>query len=147
MFHLVFVFTCLFPCFHSFTIFSSEHAPTWLSRGIHQHTFSRLAGAQEIDCMTCLTSPQFVFINLQSFRPSVPPHGSAEQFTNKVLVAWLAHKFLIASSASPHKAQQSYQPHSTIGPILPSSLSPSKTPGTSFRLTSNTTLQFQASLK
>ena len=94
MFELVFVFTCLFPCFHSFTF----------------------------------------------FRPSVPPHDSAVQFTNTDLVAWPAHNFLIALPASPHKAQQSYQPHLAIDPIFPSTLSPSKAPGTSFSSTSNITL-------
>ena len=62
------------------------------------------------------------------------------------LVAWATHNFLITSPASPHKAQQSYQPHSAIDPILPSTLSPPKTPGTSFSLTSNTTLQFRVTL-
>ena len=61
MFELVFVFTCLFSCFHLFTVFPSKCAPTWLSRAIHQHTFSRLAGAQFTDCMTCLTSQMFLF--------------------------------------------------------------------------------------
>ena len=56
MFELVYVFTCLFLCFHSFTIFLSECAPTWLSRAIHQHSFSCLASAQFSDCITCLTS-------------------------------------------------------------------------------------------
>ena len=61
MFELVFVFTCLFPCFHLFTIFPSECETTWLSRAIHQHTFSRLACTQFTDCMTCLTSQTFLF--------------------------------------------------------------------------------------
>ena len=56
MFELVFVLTCLLPCFHCFTIFPSNCAPTWLSRAIHQHSFSRLAGTQFTDCITCLTS-------------------------------------------------------------------------------------------
>ena len=56
MFELVFVLTCLLPCFHCFTIFPSKCAPTWLSRAIHQHSFSRLAGTQFTDCITCLTS-------------------------------------------------------------------------------------------
>ena len=60
MFELVFVFTCLFPCFYSFTIFSSECVPTWLSRVIHQYTFSRLAGAQFTKCMTYITSQTFL---------------------------------------------------------------------------------------
>ena len=61
MFQLAFVFTCSFQCFHSFKIFPSECAPTWFSRAIHQHTFSHLAGALFIDCMTCLTSQTFLF--------------------------------------------------------------------------------------
>ena len=61
MFELAIAFTCLFPCFHSFTIFPSECAPTWLTRAIHQHTFSCLAGTQFTDCMTCLTSQTFLF--------------------------------------------------------------------------------------
>ena len=181
MFEFAHVWACIclhmfIPRFHSFTVFPSECAPTWLSRAIHQHTFSRLAGAQFTDCMTCPTSQRFfilffhtllhfcqffnvlvctclsshaysyVFINLQSFRLSVPPHGSAEQSTSTVLVAWLAHNFLIALPASPHKGQQSYQLYSAIDPMLHSTLSPSKTPGTSFRLTSNRTLQFRVTL-
>ena len=59
MFQLAFVFTCSFPCFHSFPISPSECAPTWLSRPIHQHTFSHLASALFTDCMTCLTSQMF----------------------------------------------------------------------------------------
>ena len=51
----------LFPCFYPFTIFPSECAPTWLGRTIHQHTFSRLAGALFTDCMTYLTSQAFLF--------------------------------------------------------------------------------------
>ena len=42
MFQLVFVSTCLFPCFHLFTIFPFECTPIWLNRRIHQHTFSRM---------------------------------------------------------------------------------------------------------
>ena len=61
MFELVFVFTCLYKCFHSFTIFPSEFAPTWLSRVTRQHTFSCLASAQFTDCITCLTSQTFLF--------------------------------------------------------------------------------------
>ena len=56
MFELVYVITCLFLCFHSFTIFLSKCAPTWLSRAIHQHSFSCLASAQFHDCITCLIS-------------------------------------------------------------------------------------------
>ena len=36
-------------------------------------------------------------------RPSVPPHGSAEQSTNTFLVAWSAHNLLIAWLVSPHR--------------------------------------------
>ena len=89
----------------------------------------------------------YVFINLQSFRLSVSPHWSAEQSTSMILVAWPVHKALVASTASPHIAQQSYQPHSAIDPILLSTLSPSKTPGTFFRLTSDITLQFRVTLR
>ena len=86
-------------------------------------------------CLSLYLSSQaysYLFINLQSFRHNVPPHGLAEQSTSTVLVTWLAHNFRIASPVSPHKAQQGYYPHSAIDPILPSTLSPSKTPGTSF---------------
>ena len=125
MFEFAHILACichLFPCFHPFTIFPSECASAWLSRTIHQHTFSHLAGALFTDCMTCLTSQTFllffhtllhfrkfsyisvctclslclsshahsdVFINLLSFCQSVPPHGSAEEFTSTVLVSHL----------------------------------------------------------
>ena len=56
MFELVFVFTCLFLYFHQFTISPSECASTWLSRAIHQHSFSRLTGTQFPACITCLIS-------------------------------------------------------------------------------------------
>ena len=56
MFELVYVFTFLFLCFHSFTIFPSECAPTWLRRKIYKHSFSRLASAQFPDSITCTTS-------------------------------------------------------------------------------------------
>ena len=101
MFKFVYFFTCLFLCFHLFTIFQSQCAP----------------------------------------------HGSAKQSTNTVLVAWSVQSFLITSPASPYKAQQSYLLHSAIYPILSSTLSPSKTPGTSFSLTSSTTLWFRLTLR
>ena len=44
-----------------------------------------------------------IFMCLQFLRPSVPPHGSAEQSTNTLLVAWLVHNLLIAWLASPHR--------------------------------------------
>ena len=50
-------------------------------------------------CLNLYLSPYvyfYVFINLQSFRPCVPPHGSAEQSTNTVLVTWPARYFLIS---------------------------------------------------
>ena len=51
----------------------------------------------------CLYIFILVFIHLQSFHPSVPPYGLAEQSTNTVLATWAVHKFLIASPASPRK--------------------------------------------
>ena len=101
-------------------------------------------------CLSLYISSQFfsyVFIRLQSFHPSVPPHDSAERSTNTVLVAWPVLNFLITSPVSPHKAQQSYLPHSAIYSILPSTLYSSITPGTSFSLTSSTTLQFRLTLR
>lgn len=62
MFELLYVFTCLFLWFHSFTIFLSQCAPTWLNRAIDLHSFSRLAGAHFPDCITCLTSKIFLFL-------------------------------------------------------------------------------------
>ena len=56
MFKLVYIFTTFLLGFHPFTIFPSQCAPTWLSRAIHQHSFSRLAGAQFPYYITCLTS-------------------------------------------------------------------------------------------
>ena len=123
---------CFYSVFHTllhFCQFFNVWVCTCLSLYMSSHVYS------------------FVFIHLQSFCPSVPPHGSAEQSANTVLVAWPAHNFFIASPASPHKAQQSYLPHSAINPILPRALSPSKTPGTSFSLTSRTTLQFRVTLR
>ena len=52
MFELVYVFICLFLCFQFITIFLSQCAPKWLSRAIHQHSFSRLASAQFPDCIS-----------------------------------------------------------------------------------------------
>ena len=47
--------------FHSFCYPSIPVCSRWLSRVIHQHTFSCLASAQLTDCMTCLTSQTFLF--------------------------------------------------------------------------------------
>ena len=127
--HLTDVFILFFHTLLPFRQFFNVLVCTFLSLYLSSHAYS------------------YVFINLQTFRPSVPPHGPAEQSTSTVLVPWPAYNFLIASPASPHKSQQSYQPHSAIDPILPSTLSPSKTPGTSFKLTSNTTLRFRVTLR
>ena len=127
--------------------------------------------------------PMFSFVYNLSI-PMCPPHGSADQSTNTVLVAWPAHNFLIASPASPHKyfcfcfpqaivfstvhscfsfiiplyvsffchlsfpvcshkLRRAIHLYQRYIPFLPSTtLSPSKTPVTSFSLTNNTTLQF-----
>ena len=42
-------------------------------------------------------------IRLQFLRPSVPPHGSAEQSTNTLLVAWPVHYLLSTWPASPQR--------------------------------------------
>ena len=181
----VWVYICLnifhsnvpFICYPSIQVCSCR-----VSRKIHQHTFSCLAGAQFTNCMTCPTWQAFLFcfphtitffpvfqclsLSLHMFKlvyfftclflcfhlftifPSqCAPHGSAKQSTNTVLVAWSVQSFLITSPASPYKAQQSYLLHSAIYPILPSTLSPSKTPGTSFSLTSSTMLWFRLTLR
>ena len=55
------LYSHVYSCFHSLTVFPSKHAPTWLSRAIHQHSFSRLAGTPFTDCMNCLIPQTFLF--------------------------------------------------------------------------------------
>ena len=127
MFELVFVFTCLFLCFHlsshAYSMFSFVFTCLFLCFHLSSHAYS------------------YVFINLQSFRLSVSPLSRAiHQHSFSHLAG---AQFLDCITCPPHKVQQSYQPHSAIDPILPSTLSPSKTPGTSSSLTNNTTLRFR----
>ena len=61
VFDLVYVFTYSYV-FIRLQSFHTNVPPTWLSRAIHQHGFSRLASAQFSDCITCLTSKIFLFL-------------------------------------------------------------------------------------
>ena len=101
-------------------------APIWLSRAIYQHIFSRLAGAQFADCITCLTWQIFFFVfnkqllfrlfihawfwsclymfhSFAIFLSQCVPLGSVELSTNTFLIAWPAHNLLIALPASLYK--------------------------------------------
>ena len=64
MFSHIWVFICL-NMFHSYVPFicypSIPVCSCRLSRVIHQHTFSHLAGTQQTDCITCLTLQTFLF--------------------------------------------------------------------------------------
>ena len=118
MFEFAHILACichLFPCFHPFTIFPYECASAWLSRTIHQHTFSHLAGALFTDCMTCLTSQTFLFCFFTHYCifASFPIFQFAHVWVYvclHMLIPMFSLIYYLSVRVCPHMAQQRNSP-------------------------------------